>query len=117
MSEKAPPKPKPAPPTRYGPTFDEIDRKDPVQWWTAHEAWVKERLVEMEMINIYRDRVRICYMREQVNFPVKCRKDILNYWNSYQAWKKKGKQIIIALPFIAIPYKAGNSHYNFYKAY
>ena len=32
--------PKPAPPTRYGPTFDEIERRDPVQWHAAHMAWV-----------------------------------------------------------------------------
>ena len=34
-------KPKPAPPTRYGPTFDEIERRDPVQWHAAHMAWVR----------------------------------------------------------------------------
>lgn len=34
-------KPKPAPKTRYGPTFDEIERRDPVQWHAAHRAWVR----------------------------------------------------------------------------
>ena len=38
--EEAAPAPKPAPPTRYGPTFDEIERRDPVQWHAAHMAWV-----------------------------------------------------------------------------
>ena len=32
--------PKPAPKSRYGPSFDEIERRDPVQWHTAHRAWV-----------------------------------------------------------------------------
>lgn len=35
-------KPKPAPKTRYGPTFDEIERRDPVQWHAAHKAWVSD---------------------------------------------------------------------------
>ena len=34
--------PKPAPKSRYGPSFDEIERRDPVQWHAAHRAWVRK---------------------------------------------------------------------------
>ncbi|XP_057311513.1 uncharacterized protein LOC130649276 isoform X2 [Hydractinia symbiolongicarpus] len=81
--------PKPAPKSRYGPSFDEIERRDPVQWHTAHQAWVKERVVEQEMVKIYKERMSECYQREQENFPQLCRKQILDYWNAFQAWKKK----------------------------
>ena len=40
----------PAPATQYGPTFDEIERRDPVQWNMANEAWFKERKVRQNMV-------------------------------------------------------------------
>ena len=42
MAEGASNAPKPAPKSRYGPSFDEIERRDPVQWQIAHKAWVSE---------------------------------------------------------------------------
>ena len=42
MSETTNPTPKPAPKSRYGPSFDEIERRDPVQWHAAHRAWVNK---------------------------------------------------------------------------
>ena len=51
---------KPAPATRYGPTFDEIERRDPVQWKMAENAWYTERKVRQNMVRsvLHYDRRR-----------------------------------------------------------
>ena len=43
---------KPAPSTQYGPTFDEIERRDPVQWYMAKKAWEMEQLVRKKMVSM-----------------------------------------------------------------
>ncbi|XP_065660118.1 uncharacterized protein LOC100206530 [Hydra vulgaris] len=89
MSETNNLTPKPAPKSRYGPSFDEIERRDPLQWHAAHRAWVLERIVEQQMVVIYKSRLATCYLKEQENFRVNCKKQVLDYWNAFQAWKKK----------------------------
>ena len=41
--------------SHYGPSFDEIERRDPVQWQIAYKAWVLEKVVEQEMLGITRN--------------------------------------------------------------
>jgi len=80
---------KPAPPTRYGPTFDEINRMDPLQWQEAKDAFIKERIVEMEVIKLLRERARRCYEKNTHSYRQACRSSIIQYWNVYNAWTKK----------------------------
>ena len=74
-----------------GNPFDKIDRKDPVQFNYAKEQWAKERFVKLEMINIYRERMRECYFRENVNYRQNCRDVIKKYWDAFQEYKKTCK--------------------------
>lgn len=37
--------------------FEEIDRRDFVVFWEVRERWVLERLIELEILKIYYDRV------------------------------------------------------------
>lgn len=72
------------------PTFDEIDRSDPVAFYNARERWALERLIELETVRIYHDRVKECYRREEVNAKQYCRKIVNDYRKAYEAYKKKG---------------------------
>jgi len=72
-----------------GPTFDEIDRKDPVQWAAAREKWVLTRLVELETVKILRERMKQCYRREEVNSKQNCKKEVSDYMSAFKAYKAK----------------------------
>lgn len=72
------------------PRFEEIDRKDPVAFWNARERWALERLIELETVNVYRERVQECYRREEVNAKQYCRKAVNDYKRAFEAFKKKG---------------------------
>ena len=54
------------------PSFEEIDRRDPVAFAEAREQWVLDRFVELEKVKIYRERVGECYKREEV----KCKTEL-----------------------------------------
>ncbi|XP_031552330.1 NADH dehydrogenase [ubiquinone] 1 beta subcomplex subunit 10-like [Actinia tenebrosa] len=71
------------------PSFEEIDRKDPVAFTEAREQWVLDRLVELETVKIYRERVAECYKKEEVNARQNCRKEVAVYWKAFQAYKAK----------------------------
>ena len=58
---------------------------------------MKERVVQQEMVKIYRERMAECYQKEKENFPQLCRKQIMDYWKAFNDWKKKGQ-----LPFVFI---------------
>lgn len=72
------------------PTFDEIDRSDPVAFHNARERWALERLIELETVKIYQERVKECYRREEVNAKQYCRKEVNDYRKYYNEYKKKG---------------------------
>lgn len=71
------------------PTFEEIDRRDPVAFWEARERWALERLIELETLKIYHDRVQECYRREEVNAKQYCRKVVNDYKKAFESYKKK----------------------------
>lgn len=81
--------------TRYderikAPSFEEIDRKDPVAFKAARDRWNLERLIELEIVKIYRDRVTECHRREEVNARQNCRKVVSDYMKAFNEYKRKG---------------------------
>lgn len=72
------------------PSFEEIDRRDPVAFAKARNRWVQERLVELETVKILRDRVTHCYRKEEVNSRQNCRKEVQEYMEAFTAYKAKG---------------------------
>lgn len=72
------------------PTFEEIDRKDPVAFWEARERWALEGLIELETLKIYQERVQECYRREEVNAKQNCRKIVNDYKKAFESYKKRG---------------------------
>ena len=72
------------------PSFEEIDRRDPVAFARARERWVQERLVELETVKILRDRVGQCYKTHEVNSRQLCRKEVQEYMEAFKAYKAKG---------------------------
>ena len=72
------------------PSFEEIDRKDPVAFKAARDRWNLERLVELEILKIYRDRVTECHRREEVNARQNCRKVVGDYMKAFNEYKRKG---------------------------
>lgn len=81
--------------TRYderikAPSFEEIDRKDPVAFKAARDRWNLERLIELEIVKIYRDRVTECHRREEVNARPNCRKVVSDYMKAFNEYKRKG---------------------------
>lgn len=73
------------------PSFEEIDRRDPVAFAEAREQWVLDRLVELEKVKIYKDRVASCYKKEEVNARQNCQKEVADYFDAFKAYKSKGK--------------------------
>lgn len=73
------------------PSFEEIDRRDPVAFSEAREQWVLDRLVELETVKIYRERVAGCYKKEEVNARQNCQKEVADYMNAFKAYKDKGE--------------------------
>ncbi|KAJ7390178.1 hypothetical protein OS493_026685 [Desmophyllum pertusum] len=71
------------------PSIEEIDRTDPVAFYKARERWALERVVELEVVKIYRERVKECYRREEVNSRQYCRKIVNDYMKAFEAYKKK----------------------------
>jgi NADH dehydrogenase (ubiquinone) 1 beta subcomplex subunit 10 len=77
------------------PSFEEIDRSDPVAFTAAREQWVLDRLVELETVKIYRERVADCYKKEEVNSRQNCRKEVAEYMSAFKAYKAKGNQVCV----------------------
>ena len=75
------------------PSIEEIDRTDPVAFYKARERWALERVVELEVVKIYRERVKECYRREEVNSRQYCRKIVNDYMKAFEAYKKKGIKV------------------------
>lgn len=75
------------------PSFEEIDRRDPVAFTEAKEQWVLDRFVELEKVKIYRERVADCYKREEVNARQNCQKEVSDYMDAFKAYKAKGKYV------------------------
>lgn len=80
--------------TRYderikAPSFEEIDRRDPVAFKAARDRWNLERLIELEIVKIYRDRVTECHRREEVNARQNCRKVVSDYMKAFNEYKRK----------------------------
>ena len=73
-----------------GPTFDEIDRKDPVAFAAAREKWVLDRLVELETVKILRENMQQCYRKEEVNARQNCKKEVLDYMEAFRNYRAKG---------------------------
>ena len=67
--------------------FLKIDKTDPVAFAHARDDWHKSRMVETEMIKMYRLRLEACYAKDPVNHRQNCRKKMLNYmgaWLNYR---------------------------------
>jgi len=75
------------------PSFEEIDRKDPVAFKAARDRWNLERLIELEIVKIYRDRVAECHRREEVNARQNCRKVVGDYMKAFNEYKRKGMKM------------------------
>ncbi|KAK2565591.1 hypothetical protein P5673_010718 [Acropora cervicornis] len=75
------------------PSFEEIDRKDPVAFKAARDRWNLERLIELEIVKIYRDRVAECHRREEVNARQNCRKVVSDYMKAFNEYKRKGMKM------------------------
>ena len=86
--------------TRYderikAPSFEEIDRKDPVAFKAARDRWNLERLIELEIVKIYRDRVTECHRREEVNARQNCRKVVSDYMKAFTNPARQGLTSVI----------------------
>ncbi|EDO32717.1 predicted protein [Nematostella vectensis] len=71
------------------PSFEEIDRRDPVAFSEAREQWVLDRLVELETVKELRDQVAHCYRQEEVNARQNCRTIVDQYMQAFKAYKDK----------------------------
>ncbi|XP_046856314.1 NADH dehydrogenase [ubiquinone] 1 beta subcomplex subunit 10-like [Xenia sp. Carnegie-2017] len=70
------------------PSFDEIDCMDPAAFYQAKRQWARDKAINAEKVKIYRERMRDCYQREEVNFQDNCKKEINDYWQAFQLFKK-----------------------------
>ena len=77
------------------PSFDEIDCMDPAAFYQAKRQWARDKAINSEKVKIYRERMRDCYQREEVNFQDNCKKEINDYWQAFQLFKKDGKDILL----------------------
>eukprot|EP00794_Sanderia_malayensis_P009254 gene9254-10232_t len=67
--------------------FSNIDRTDPVAFARARDAWHQSRIVEVEMIKMYRERLEECYGKDPVNSRQNCRKHVLDYLGAWQYYR------------------------------
>lgn len=82
------------------PSFEEIDRSDPVAFAEAREQWVLDRFVELETVKVYRERVATCYKKEEVNSRQNCQKEVADYMSAFKAYKAKGNWIYVNLHLV-----------------
>ena len=85
-----------------GPTFEEIDRRDPVAFTAAREKWVLDRLVELETVKILRENMQQCYRREEVNSRQNCKKEVLDYMEAFKAYRAKGWYMYFLNRFVQV---------------
>eukprot|EP00795_Rhopilema_esculentum_P008915 gene8915-16540_t len=67
--------------------FSDLPKGDLVAFARARDEWYHARIVEVEMIKIYRERLEKCYARDPVNHKQNCRKMALEYlaaWDNYR---------------------------------
>ena len=79
--------------------FSDLPKGDLVAFARARDEWYHARIVEVEMIKIYRERLEKCYARDPVNHKQNCRKMALDYlaaWDNYRDNKSKAFIVIIA---------------------